>query len=280
MKERLINRNLSFPADDQPAEVLQPCKRPLNRPSSLITPQFAAILIFHFLVILTVRADQINPSLGQSFTKRIAIVSLVGYNPNRIFSGTPASISGHRNLFNRRFQQFHLTRRGRIEMSTERDSLAIDHHHPLRTLSAFGLSDALAPFFAEAKLPSAKVSSQSSWPCSSSSDKNLRHILSQMSCSSHCCNRRQQVLADGYRSGKSFHRAPLRNTQMMPSKTSRLLRGLRPPLGDCLWTGNKGSNFSHCSSVINVLSFAIKNSFLPQSIYKSFNRESLKYIQF
>jgi hypothetical protein len=49
-------------------------------------------------------------------------------------------------------------------------------------------------------------------------------------------------------------------------------------LGDCLWTGNKGPNFSHCSSVINVLRFAIKNPFLQQSVHKSFNRASLKYL--
>jgi hypothetical protein len=280
MKERLINRNLSFPTDNQSAEVLQPCKSTLNRPSSLVTPHFAAILMFLFLVIPTIWANQINAPFSQSFTKRVAVISPICNNTNRIFSGTPASMSGHRNFFNRRFQQFHLTRRGRIEMSTERDSLAIDHHHPLRTFSAFGLSDALAPFFAEAKLPSAKVSSQSSWPCSSSSDKNLRQIFSQTPCSSHCCNRRQQVLADGYRSGRSFHLAPLRKTQTMPSKTSRLLRGLRPPLGDCVWTGNKGSNFSHCSSVINDSCVAIKNSFLQQSVHKSLPRASLKYIKF
>ena len=218
MKERLIHCNLSFPTDDQSAEVLQPCKCPLNRPSSLITPQFAAILIFHLLLIFTVRADQVNASFSQSFTKRIAVVSFVGNNPNWIFPRATSPISGNSNLFNRRFQQFYLTRRGRIEMSTERDSLAIDHHHPLRTFSAFGLSDALAPFFAEAKLPSANVTSQSSCLCSSSSDKNLRQIVNQTLCSSHCCNRRQQVLADGYRSGRSFHRAPLRNTQIMPSQ--------------------------------------------------------------
>jgi len=278
MKECLVNRNLSFPADDQSTEVLQPCKCPLDRPSSPVTPQFTAILIFLFLVIFPIRADQINPSLGQSFTQRIAVVSFVGDNPNRFFPGTTASFSRHRNLLNGRLQQFHLTRRGRIEMSTERDSLAIDHHHPLRTLSAFGLSDTLAPFFADAKLPSAKVSSQSSWPCSSSSDKNLRQISSQTPCSSHRCNRRQQVLADGYQSGRSPHRAPLRKTQIIPSKTSRLLRGLRPPLGDCVCVGSKGSSFCHCSSVINCFCFAIKNPFLQQSVHKSLPRASLKYL--
>lgn len=278
MKERLINGNLSFPTDDQSAEVLQPCKSPLNRPSSLITPQFSAILIFLCLVIFSIRANQFNAPFGQSLTKRVTVISPVCHNTNRIFSGTTTPVSWHSDLLYRRFQQLHLTRRGRIEMSTERDSLAIDHHHPLRTFSAFGLSDALAPFFAEAKLPSAKVSSQSSWLCSSSSDKNLRQILSQMSCSSHCCNRRQQVLADGYQSGRSFHRAPLRKTQIMPSKTSRLLRGLRPPFGDCVCVGSKGSSFFHCSSVINALCFAIKNSFLQQSVHKSLPSASLKYI--
>lgn len=277
MKERLINHNLSFPTDNQSAEVLQPRKSPLNRPSSLITPQFAAILIFLFFVIFPIRANQIDASFGQSFTKRIAVISPIRHNAVGIFSRATSSFSRYRDFVNRRFQQLHLTRRGRIEMSTERDSLAIDHHHPLRTLSAFSLSDAWPPFFAEAKLPSAKVSSQSSWLCSSSSDKNLRQISSHTPCSSHCCNRRQQVLADGYRSGRSFHLAPLRKTQIIPSNTSRLLRGLRPPLGDCLWAGNRGSSFSHCSSVINVFCFAMKNSFLQQSIYKSFNRARLKY---
>jgi hypothetical protein len=51
-------------------------------------------------------------------------------------------------------------------------------------------------------------------------------------------------------------------------------------LGDCVWTGNKGSNFFHCSSVINALCFAIKNSFLQQSVHKSLPRASLKYIKF
>lgn len=276
MKESLINSYLSFPTDDQSAEVAQPCKSPLNRPSTLVTPQFASILIFLFLVVASVRANQIDTPFSQSFTKRITVITLVGDNPDRIFSGTAASVSRHSNLLNGRLQKFHLTRRGRIEMSTERDSLAIDHHHPLRTFSAFGLSDTQAPFFAEAKLPSAKVSSQSSWFCWSSSDKNLRQILSQTPCSSHCCNRRQHVLADGYRSGRSFHLAPLRRTQIMPSKTSRLLRGLRPPFEDWLCLGNKGSSFCHCSSVINFSCFAIKKSFLQQSIHKSFKGASLK----
>jgi hypothetical protein len=277
MKEALINSQFSIPANNKSAKVLQPCKSSFNRPSTLVSPQFTAILILHFLIIAPVWAYQFNSTTGQSFTKRITVITSIGDNPFRIFSGTTASPSRYRYILDSRFQQFHLTRRGRIEMSTERDSLAIDHHHPLRTLSTSGLANTRAPFLAEAKLPSAKVSSHSSWLCSSSSDKNLRQISSQMPCSSHCCNLRQQVLGDGYQSGKSFHRAPLRSTQIIPSKTSLLPTGLRPPFGDCLCFGSSGSIFFHCSSVIKCSFFAIKNSFLQQSLHKSFNSASLKY---
>ena len=266
MKEGLINSKLSVPTDNESTEVLQPGKSPLNRPSTLVSPQFTTILIFLSLIITAVRAYQFDAALSQSFPKRVAVISLISNNSFRVFSGTAASLPGHCDFLNSRLQQLHLTRRGRIEMSTERDSLAIDHHHPLRTLSAFGLSNTRAPFLAEAKLPSAKVSSHSSWFCSSSSDKNLRQILSQTPCFSHCCNLRQQVLDDGYQSGKSFHLAPLRSIQIIPSKTSLLPIGLRPPFGDCLCSGNSGSSFFHCSSVINVSFFAIKNSFLQQSL--------------
>ena len=259
MKESLVHMNLFLPADNQSSEVLKPRKSTLNLPSTPVTPQFATILIFLLLVVFTIRTDQLNAASQQSFTKRIAVVPLIRYDSNGIFPGTPTSFSRDSNFINGGFKQFYFTRRGRIEMSTDRDSLAIDHHHPLRTFSAFGLSNAWAPFFAEAKLPSAKVSSQSNWPCSSSSERNLRHILSQTPWSSHCCNLRQQVLADGYRSGRSFHLAPLRNTQIMPSNTSLLPLRFRPPLGDRLGVGNKGSSFFHCSSVIDGLCFAIKN---------------------
>jgi len=226
-------------------------------------------MILLLLVIFAIRTNQFNVPSCQSFAERVAVITPVGNNPNRIFSRTPAVFPRHSNLVDGRLQQLYLTRRGRIEVSTERDSLAIDHHHPLRTLSAFGFSNLRTPFFAEAKQPSAKVSSHSSWPCSSSSDKNLRHILSHTPCSSHCCNRRQHVLAEGYLSGRSFHLAPLRRTQQIPSKTSRLLRGLRPPLGDCLCFGSSGSIFFHCSSVTIGKSFAEKTIPFYSKVYIS-----------
>jgi hypothetical protein len=65
------------------------------------------------------------------------------------------------------------------------------------------------------------------------------------------------VLGDGYRLGKSFQRAPVRNIHKMPSKQGRLAIGLGPPHGDACGSGSKGAIFSHCSSVSSEVSLAI-----------------------
>jgi hypothetical protein len=132
---------------------------------------------------------------------------------------------------------------------SQRNTLAVDHHHPLRALAAFGLPDPSAPFFAGAKLPSANASDQSSWPWASSWAKKLRHALSHTPCSSQSRRRRQQVLGDGKRSGRSCHRAPERKIHRMPSKTVRFGMGFGPPRGEALSSGNKGAILSHWASV-------------------------------
>jgi hypothetical protein len=74
-------------------------------------------------------------------------------------------------------------------------------------------------------------------------------MSSQTPWSSQSRSRRQQVLGEGYDAGKSFHRAPLRNTHRMPSKHRRLSIRLRPPFGDRCTGGNSGSIFAHWASV-------------------------------
>jgi hypothetical protein len=87
---------------------------------------------------------------------------------------------------------------------SQRNPLAIDHHHPLCTVAPLGLSDSSAPFFAEAKLPSIKASLQSSSPFRFNSPRNERQIVSQTPSSSQSRNRRRHVAEDGYSAGRSF----------------------------------------------------------------------------
>ncbi len=120
-------------------------------------------------------------------------------------------------------------RAGRGDMYSQRNTLAVDHHHPLRTLAPLGLADVGAPFFAEANEPSMNVFSQRSRPRASSWPRKARHIRSQVPSSSHCRRRRQHVDPLGYPSGRSRQRAPVLSTQRMPSTTSRWLTRGRPP---------------------------------------------------
>jgi hypothetical protein len=94
--------------------------------------------------------------------------------------------------------------------------------------------------------------------------KKARQALSHTSCSSQSRRRRQQVLGDGKRSGRSGHRAPVRKIQRMPSKTGRFGMGFGPPRGEALSSGNKGAIFSHCASVSSDCFPAIgRDSFRP-----------------
>lgn len=111
------------------------------------------------------------------------------------------------------------------------------------------------PFFAGAKLPSAKVSSQSRCRCSSSSPRNLRRMASQTP------DGEPDILpfpvpppppagaGRGVLPGQVLPPGPERSTHQMPSKHRRLSIRWRPPALDGLVSGNNGSIFSHRSSV-------------------------------
>ena len=117
---------------------------PKSAQSSIDTyrPQFATILIFLGLVVFTLRTDQFDTAFQQPLAKRITVVPLICYDADRILPRPTTTFSRPHNLLNAGFQQFYFTRSGRIKISTDRDCLAINYHHPLTTLSAFGLSKA------------------------------------------------------------------------------------------------------------------------------------------
>ena len=80
------------------------------------------------------------------------------------------------------------------------------------------------------------------------------------------------------RLGKSFHLAPLRNTQVMSSNTSLLPLGFRPPLAGGLGFCRQGSSLIHCSPVTNGFCLAIKSSFLHPTRHNTFRGASLNCI--
>jgi hypothetical protein len=132
---------------------------------------------------------------------------------------------------------------------SQRSTRAIDQKHPLRTLPSLCLPDLEPPFFAGAKLPSAKHSSQRSFSRSFKSARKARHMLSSVPSSSHVRSRRQQVVGLPYRRGSSPQGAPVQRIQRMPSKHFRSSARGRPPRGLGGWVGRCSTRRAHCTSV-------------------------------
>jgi hypothetical protein len=143
-------------------------------------------------------------------------------------------------------------------VNSQRNTLAVDHHHALRAFPPLSFPDLVAPFFAGAKSASINAFSQRRRPRSSSSPRNVRQTRSHTSCSSHSRSRRQQVDGLGYSTGRSRHRAPLFSTHKIPSMQSRWPMNGRPPCRCFGRGGSSGSIFFHCLSVNRIPRRAIR----------------------
>jgi hypothetical protein len=249
MTEGLIHQTMTFPAHNQAAEISEPGAGPFHFPAPSVAPQLPPVLPRGFAPVAPMRTDQLNAPPGQARAPRVRVTGVVIEPALRVLARPPWARAGHGHGVQGGFQQGHLGGGRRFQEVSQRNTLAVDHHHPRRTFPPRGLADLRPPCFAGATRPSAKASAQASWPWASSWARKARQALSQMPCASQSRRRRQQVLGDGYGGGTSFHRAPVRNIHKMPSKQGRFGVGVGPPRGDGLGSGNKGAILSHCSSV-------------------------------
>jgi hypothetical protein len=148
-----------------------------------------------------------------------------------------------------RLDEVHLSVVGRLNLDGHRDALAFGEDHELGALASAGRRNAIAPSFAEANVPSAKPSSQFSWPAWSSLASNRRWARSSVPSVVHSTKRRQQVGYDGNRGGRSFQRAPGRSTHRIPSKQARESTRGRLPFGLRLRGLNGSLMSAQCSSL-------------------------------
>ena len=250
MKESFINGDRAIVANDQSAEIAEPRQGAFHLPATLVAAQRPAILRARLAAIPAMRCNQFDPPSRQPVAQRVAVIGAIGNHTLWFLTGTPAAISpGHTDRRERFFREPDFVRGGRVKLLSQRNTLAVDHHHPLRALAPLGFSDFRAPFFAGAKLPSRNASLQSSCSRWFSSAKNARQMVSQIPCSSQSRSRRQHVAGAGNSSGRSCQRAPLRRIHKMPSSTLRSSHGGRPPRGRLHRFGSQGRIFSHWASV-------------------------------
>lgn len=254
MKEAAINNQVTFPTHQQAPVVAQPGEGALNFPPPLVAAQRASILRLGLFAVAPMWTNHLNTFILQSLAQRVTVVTSI--QNQALHFVLPRLRHGLQSWF----QQIHLCWRCTAQRGCQRNSLAICHHHPLGSLTLLGLADSCAPFLAGANEPSAKVSSHSKCPPSSSSSMKVRHTLSQTSCSSQSRSRRQQVAGEGYCGGKSRQRAPVFKTHKIPSSTRRLSTKRRPPLGEGLSSGSNGAILHHCCWVNSGCSFLTTTS--------------------
>src|SRR6266699_3531729 len=252
MKERPIDLERAVIAHNQAPVIPQPADGTLDDPAAPIPPQRATILRGRTNAILLVRADQFDSALSQPLSQRIAVVGFVCNHAHRLLPRSAGTVTPtYADRRERRLREADFRRGCRVKVVSQRNTRAVDHHHPLRPLAPLGFSDPAAPFLAGAKLPSRNDSLQFNCWRSFNSLRNARQMFSQTPCSSQSRSRRQHVEGWGYFSGRSCHRAPLRRIHRIPSNTRRLSIHGRPPWRCLGGFGSKGAIFFHCASVSN-----------------------------
>jgi len=252
MEERLVDRERTVVAHHQPTEIAEPGEGAFHGPPSSIAAQPPAVLCRRLAAVLSMRSDQLDAALRQLFPQRVAVVATIGDETEGFLPGTPRSMPpSYPDRGERRRDELDLRRGRRVKVVSQRKTLAVDHHHPLRALAPLRLADCGAPFLAGAKLPSINDSLHRICCRSFNSPRKARQISSHTSCSSQSRSLRQQVAGAGNSSGKSCQRAPLRKIHKMPSSTLRSFARGRPPRGRGGRLGSKGRIFSHWASVSN-----------------------------
>jgi len=258
MKEPTIDGQRAIVAHSQPPEVAQPGDRALDDPAPFVTPQGSTVLRRRFAPTLAMRDDRFDAPSTQLFAQSIAVVAAIHDHALGFLSRSPRLVSPpYADRHECYLPQLDLRRGCRVKVVSQRNTLAVSHHHPLSPLTPLGFSDSVAPFFAGAKLPSINDSLHFNCWRSFNSERNARQISTQTPCSSQSRSRRQQVAGEGNSSGKSHQRAPLRKIHKMPSSTLRSLARGRPPRGCFGRLGSKGRIFSHWASVNSRLYRAI-----------------------
>ena len=210
------------------AEVLQPRIGSFDNPTTFVSAQFSSVLICRPGIVGTLRNNRIDLSLVQKRTHCIGVVASVTNQPFRC----PTA-----DRIQRRLQQLHFRWRRRVQVKSDRSTLAINQYHKLCSLPALCFSDAEPPFLAEANVPSTKHSFQRICCRSERSATNACQIFSRVPSSVHFRRRRYTLLEWPYRSGNSLQGAPVQRIQRTPSKHFRSSVGGRPPLRSFLRHG-------------------------------------------
>jgi hypothetical protein len=237
-------------AHDQTPKMTEPRNRPLHHPTASVTAQLASILMRGAAVIRALGDDRRDALLGELLAQWVAIIASIQHQALGLAPrATRAVCAFDGNAVQTVREQFHFRRGRRVQVCSQRSTRAIDQNQALCAFATLGLADFRPPFFAGAKVPSAKHSSQRIFSWSFKSARKARHRFSNTPEASQARKRRQQVLGLPYCFGKALHGAPVHRIHKMPSKQRRCGTGGRPPFGLGFTGGSSAPMRAHCWSV-------------------------------
>jgi len=146
-----------FPAADESTKVVEPSEEALDFPAAAIATQFATVLGIVPAAIELVRGDQLDAMLfAKTLVQRIAVIGTIANHSFWLGLGEA--------LRDGRFDELGFMRRSAGDAAGDRKTMAVRDRHDFTAFSAANRADSSAPFFAELKLASMKVSDRSSLP--------------------------------------------------------------------------------------------------------------------
>ena len=146
-----------LPAGNETAEVVEPGEEALDFPAAAVAAQFAAVLGVFPAAIVLVRCDEPDVVfLTEALVEWIAVVGAVA-DHSLWFGSREALLDGS-------FDEFGFMRRSAGDAAGDRKTMAVCDRHDFTAFSSASRADSSAPFFAELKLASMKVSDRSSLP--------------------------------------------------------------------------------------------------------------------
>ncbi len=129
--------------------VRNPSESALDSISSPVSIPQSVILSIEVPMILPIRDQETDSSFLESLSSRVAVVGLVSDYPLGSGSWSSWSAFWDSDLSNNLIKERDLSRRGRVGMASERNTLAIDQYHTLCSLAPLGLPDSRALFLPE-----------------------------------------------------------------------------------------------------------------------------------
>src|SRR6266436_3408453 len=168
-----------FPTADEAAEVVEPSEEALDFPAAAVTTKFTAVLGALAAAVVLVGCDEPDAVfLPEALVQRIAVVSAITDHSFWFGSGET--------LLDRGFDELRFMRRSAGDAAGDRKTMAVCDRHDFTAFSSASRAASSAPFFAELKLASMKVSDRSSLPRARKSSASACKSRSSVPSRCHC----------------------------------------------------------------------------------------------